>query len=665
MTTLPKNVDYFDSYGFAVFTERAGPDSERDHTYKNRSETCDVAYTAAWQKLLDNWEEQKATGSTKIDMFVRQGIPSNLRPAAWKCLLEVDSLKATSRFDYQVEIRAVREQLIDLGISEYSDVKAVNGLSDAEMGTYEVKFGQISMDALRHILLDLDRTYPTHRMFMGQTGEGKEGKAALFRVLAAYARYNPSVGYCQGMSSIAGVLLMHLPEEDAFWCTLSLLERHKYLLGTSTTTCSGMSSIAGVFLMHLPEEDAFWCTLSLLERHKYLLGYFDHHMLRIQKHAKVFEQLLTQRYPKLQSHLETLGVCALMFIPPWFISLFTSLPRWDTVLAIWDLLILQGNKTMFRVALAILSLIESDLLQAHELGTLLPQILHPSPARISYSHLIPTVWSLSMEDWEISSLMALLEEEGQKEGGRKRGREEGGDSLKRSSKRKRVDSSDTQPVKSWFSKVFGALSGPPSTVDTNPKSVLHRSAKRHKSPADDPKLTTRSRCIVGDSRRSSPLSSRQLKALHLDPHLSSPGRSGSSSATCEQGSARVTKRSTQLTADYLKRRLDRKARHKTGLTNHRRGFHTSPCEEMKENSSMWPMLWPTLRSVSRARRHNKLLDSASFRKASVQRSFKAFHTPKPLRVTQCVSTQAAPCKLPGSPEVELQSVHASCSPDKC
>ena len=49
----------------------------------------------------------------------------------------------------------MREQLIDLGISEYSDVKAVNGLSDAEMGTYEVKFGQISMDALRHILLDL------------------------------------------------------------------------------------------------------------------------------------------------------------------------------------------------------------------------------------------------------------------------------------------------------------------------------------------------------------------------------------------------------------------------------------------------------------------------------------------------------------------------------
>ena len=47
---------------------------------------------------------------------------------------------------------------------------------------------------------------------------------------------------------------------------------------------------------------------------------------------------------------------------------------------------LVGNKTMFRVALAILSLIESDLLQAHELGTLLPQILHPSPARYGNLH---------------------------------------------------------------------------------------------------------------------------------------------------------------------------------------------------------------------------------------------------------------------------------------
>ena len=35
-------------------------------------------------------------------------------------------------------------------------------------------------------------------MFMEGTNEGKEGRAALFRVLAVYAMYNPQVSYCQG-----------------------------------------------------------------------------------------------------------------------------------------------------------------------------------------------------------------------------------------------------------------------------------------------------------------------------------------------------------------------------------------------------------------------------------------------------------------------------------
>lgn len=36
---------------------------------------------------------------------------------------------------------------------------------------------------------------------------------ALFHVLAAYSMYNTEVGYCQGMSEIAALLLMYLNEE--------------------------------------------------------------------------------------------------------------------------------------------------------------------------------------------------------------------------------------------------------------------------------------------------------------------------------------------------------------------------------------------------------------------------------------------------------------------
>ena len=34
------------------------------------------------------------------------------------------------------------------------------------------------------------------------------------RVLTAYARHNPSVGYCQGMNFLGGLLLIYLDEGD-------------------------------------------------------------------------------------------------------------------------------------------------------------------------------------------------------------------------------------------------------------------------------------------------------------------------------------------------------------------------------------------------------------------------------------------------------------------
>ena len=49
---------------------------------------------------------------------------------------------------------------------------------------------------MKQILLDLDRTFYTHRDFAEKDGEGQQ---KLFNVLAVYAgKVNPEVGYCQG-----------------------------------------------------------------------------------------------------------------------------------------------------------------------------------------------------------------------------------------------------------------------------------------------------------------------------------------------------------------------------------------------------------------------------------------------------------------------------------
>jgi len=58
---------------------------------------------------------------------------------------------------------------------------------------------------------------------------------ALFHVLAAYSMYNTEVGYCQGMSQIAALLLMYLvEEEDAFWALSQLMANQKYAMHGTT-----------------------------------------------------------------------------------------------------------------------------------------------------------------------------------------------------------------------------------------------------------------------------------------------------------------------------------------------------------------------------------------------------------------------------------------------
>lgn len=56
----------------------------------------------------------------------------------------------------------------------------------------------------------------------------------LFHVLAAYSMYNTEVGYCQGMSQIAALLLMYMDEEEAFWGLSHLLVNKRHMMHGET-----------------------------------------------------------------------------------------------------------------------------------------------------------------------------------------------------------------------------------------------------------------------------------------------------------------------------------------------------------------------------------------------------------------------------------------------
>lgn len=127
------------------------------------------------------------------------------------------------------------------------------------------------------ILLDLGRTFPSHPNFSKKYGPGQ---LALFNVLKAYSILDSEVGYCQGLSFIVGILLIHVNnnEEKAF----NLL---KFLL----------------------------VDLNFREQ-------FKPDMVRLQKYMYQLSRFLQENCSEVFNHLENHDLSASLYAAPWFLS---------------------------------------------------------------------------------------------------------------------------------------------------------------------------------------------------------------------------------------------------------------------------------------------------------------------------------------------------------
>lgn len=165
---------------------------------------------------------------------------------------------------------------------------------------------------------DVGRTMPLN-VFFGGDGAGVD---KLRRVLRAYSRRNPAVGYCQGMNLVTSTLLLvHADEEEAFWVLSAIIER---ILPDDFFSPSLLPSRA--------------CPLVLLD-------------------------YVQETMPKLYTHLTALGVDLPAICFSWFLSLFTDCLPIETLFRVWDVFLVDGLDVLFRVALGILRSNEQELLE--------------------------------------------------------------------------------------------------------------------------------------------------------------------------------------------------------------------------------------------------------------------------------------------------------------
>ncbi|EEB06940.1 GTPase activating protein Gyp51 [Schizosaccharomyces japonicus yFS275] len=180
----------------------------------------------------------------------------------------------------------------------------------------------------KQICKDLSRTFSEETLgrFVSNTmkrGSAKEEPphAVLHRVLKAYAVHDPAVGYTQGMSWIAGTLLLYLQEEEAFQAFVLLFEEY----GLRSLFSPGMNGLSRLMYQ--------------------------------------FSRLLEDTMPRLAIHFyrEQLDPCA--YASEWFLTLFAYRFPLDLAAHIYDHVFVYGPNVLLYFALALLKQEERHLLK--------------------------------------------------------------------------------------------------------------------------------------------------------------------------------------------------------------------------------------------------------------------------------------------------------------
>lgn len=261
--------------------------------------------------------------SNKVKKFVRKGIPSEYRGAAW--------FFYAGGYEHLNRNPGLYEQLVRQAMDSPSN------------------------DDKEHIERDLHRTFPDNIHFKPESVEQYGGSSAgagssnpkhesvtvetemiqsLRRVLYAFAVHNPQIGYTQSLNFITGLLLLFMPEEKAFWM-LHIISS-VYLPSTHEISLEGANIDLWILMVLLKETSP----------HVYnkIAG-------GLGGGSRAPALTVTSRLPDI-----TLG------LTNWLMSVFIGTLPLETTLRVWDVFFYEGSKTFFRVSLAIFKSCEREIM---------------------------------------------------------------------------------------------------------------------------------------------------------------------------------------------------------------------------------------------------------------------------------------------------------------
>lgn len=338
-----------------------------------------------WVKMVANWDRTMRKRSEKIKRRIRKGLPDSMRAAVWP--------RFTGAWDLMRQAPAASSA------SGGPAPKTGPGVYQRYAGMYSKEQDTIQRDIARtfpnHVLFrDSNPDNDSSRSGAGQAkskaedleGKGSSGRSALYNVLKAYSLHDEQVGYCQGELPRAVV-----GGRTACDCAARLSSTHSLthslalLCVCSVSVASlGMGFPAGLFLMYMSEEEAFWMLHCIARGEKYLLnGLWSPGFPLLFQCFSQYSALLAKHCPKLSAHLlsQEQPIIPELYATHWFMTLFSYNLPFEVVLRIWDILLAEGPKIIFRLAIFFMKHMESRLLAEKDFAGLLEILknLHKDP----------------------------------------------------------------------------------------------------------------------------------------------------------------------------------------------------------------------------------------------------------------------------------------------
>ncbi|XP_061491466.1 TBC1 domain family member 12 isoform X2 [Rhineura floridana] len=286
-------------------------------------------------EILPNWDSMRST--RKVRELWWQGLPPSVRGKVWS-LAVGNELNITPEL-YEIFLSRAKERWRSFG-----ETGAENDTEDAGVSVADREA------SLELIKLDISRTFPSLYIFQ----KGGPYHDLLHSVLGAYTCYRPDVGYVQGMSFIAAVLILNLEEADAF--------------------------IAFANLLNKPCQLAFFRV--------------DHSMML--KYFAAFEVFFEENLPKLFHHFKSYKLTPDIYLIDWIFTLYSKSLPLDLACRVWDVFCRDGEEFLFRTGLGILRLYEDILLQMDFIH--IAQFLTKLPEDIMSEKLFTCITSIQMQN---------------------------------------------------------------------------------------------------------------------------------------------------------------------------------------------------------------------------------------------------------------------------